>query len=276
MMVPAQRADAFVSDITFLQTIRWFNFRSDRDDFCVDLASLSELLREPGVSADVEIARRGRGVVVADYMRYLVPSAADFAARRYAPLQPTHVCRVSLDPTGLRPPGVEYVREGLRRRLGRLGVDLPARPEAVPLLRQFPCGAEVERLAASVGADGADGAPPRLAAATGLVRQLAAEHLHLSPLACLGHVQRIDRAVDLDWRADNPPPADARCEPDLTLMATYYDRVFSQLPEAGLGVVTRADLDGALAAFQDGDPAACLIAAARVRRAYFAALSGEE
>ena len=135
------------------------------------------------------------------------------------------------------------------------------RPDTIPLLEQFPCRAEVARTRAwGERLRAAPHGPPAAKVAARLDRP----GLEADPIECFVEVEATDRELDLNWHAGNPPPNGAPCAADLALAEAYGG-------VRGLDGI-EGHLRAARLAAASGDDAACILAAADVRRGYLALL----
>ena len=145
------------------------------------------------------------------------------------------------------------------------GVPFAVRTDALPLLDQFPCQAEARRVAWWFDRPELASRGPTAAA---VVPTVLSDVSDLSAVACFSAIQQALDTIDLDWRGAHTPPPGAACDVDLELATAYFDTVFDE----PLQRRTQSNVDLAIAARQEGDHTACLLATAGVRRTFLDAV----
>jgi len=140
-------------------------------------------------------------------------------------------------------------------------------PSVIPRLERFSCQAEYERIRWW-------SAPARLVPrgpeATERIEKLGAGVGSKAPGACFGQAEAALQTIDLDWRDDHPPPADATFDADFHLVNSYADALLDD--EVGRAMLPL--VRGARLAYVEGNHQACSIFAGRVRRMYVNSLRG--
>ena len=81
---------------------------------------------------------------------------------------------------------------------------------------------------------------------------------------CFAELEAVRQGIDLEWRADHPPPGKVGCSADLAYSSALVDRSLDER----LRVVATSPLKSAIAAFQSGNDAECLIETAAIRSFY--------
>ena len=254
---------AFISDPDLFITERYHRTIGLTRDYCGDQFVHDYYARTYAHWVDVPSAA-GRLLFHADFKFISTPTADDLLAHRYVPTTVALICRITLDARTLEPISTVFTEDAARLYSQVHALPFTPRPESIPLLREFPCARELDRL--SWWLDRPDLLERRADARQAFDRMLAGIR-HASPITCFGEVERMQDVLALDWRASNPPPS-APCGPDLELAAAYYDDVFDD----SLRAKALPLLNGATIAEARKDQIGCLLAAAAVRRTYHAAL----
>jgi len=202
------------------------------------------------------------------HLYYDLPLESELRAYQYVSLRDVVVCQWTVNLTAGESTGdmvaPKFTSDGaaVYRREYSLPFDVPA--DRLPSLDRFPCAAEAARLAWWF--DRPELAP-RGPDAEKLVGEALADLQFKNPIECFAQIQAALGVLDVDWRADHPPP-DASCAADLALATTYYDGVFDDR----LRGQTRLAHEVAEVAGESRSAQGCLVAAATVRRAYLADL----
>lgn len=209
-------------------------------------------------------ARSPSYVFLTEFVYSEWPTVDDFAVYRYRPIESTVVCRLTSEVGSGQTPTLTITERGIDILTREAGLPFKPRHEWAPLLYDFPCLAEVQRL--SWWFDRPNLAPRGPEAETAL-RRVLSDVSTKNPLRCFAEVDATLAGMDLDWRAENLPPP-APCGPDFGL-AHAYATIMEGYPLVHKIAVA---VERARAAQARDDHAACLLATAEARRLYVNAI----
>jgi hypothetical protein len=150
-------------------------------------------------------------------------------------------------------------------RGAEVGLSYPISDAGIQLLKHFPCQEAANWITSWISRPD-------------LVRHSSVAETRLSTLLqgavgkagdrCFAELESVRQGIDLEWRADRPPPKKIGCSVDLALSSALVDRSLDET----LRAATAGTLKRAILAFQSGNDAECLIETAAIRSLYASAV----